>query len=982
MFLHHKCIPALLVFTLFSSASLVNAQQGWRSSLYPENWLPPESASFTTDAFLQDFSYAGYRQGQEPIPQVTGPIFDVTEAPYHADPTGTSDSTAAIQAAIDAAAAAEGGVVWLPAGTYLVEPQGSDNSALSIQDSNIVLRGAGVGETFILNTSYQMRSKAVIRVNPSTSTSAVGAITADLDSPTRVIPVSNAADFQPGDMVRFEWEFSQGWIDEHNQNPWWDAPDNAPAPARYLREVVSVNASEGWIEVDAPTRYTIRASRDNATVRRITGLVSGVGIESFSIANVQHPGTDHDNDGFGNSAYTQEGTAAYEVHASWLIRINNAVDSWATDVHSYQPAENTSTAHMTSNGLALHSSYRVTLARCEMRRAQYGGGGGNGYMFRIQRSNECLIKDSIADFSRHGIVISHAGTSGNVFLRCEDRETRRATGLSGQYTAGSSGSDHHMHFSHSNLFDMCHAHNSYYEAAHRRNFGTIGHGLTSAHGVYWNTSGSGDRSNTIVVSEQGRYGYVIGTSGNRSGATNPTNGNTEPADILEGIGQGELLQPQSLYLDQLAKRAQGILISMDEGSSIQPTPGFILSADTYSYGIGPVAHQWTQLSGPTVTIDDPTSPVTTVDLLENGTYTFELAAEDGALSNSEQITIIVDDTIVDPTITVAPLETIDTILGRRQDGADPLGYYVNGSNNNNVGALGASGDRRDLNIVYRYELPELPVGHELSAFTFTFQISGLRDHSGDDYRLDVYLLDTEDATVTGDDFFYHGPNDPEHAYLGGYLFDTGGNNDSISLNPPLEISFTIDSGAALELLESFYDGNTPIQDVAAFRFNLNHMSSGLGGSNLNRYLLNNDVAATAFKIESLPTNDNTFAGWIAGFDVGGQTGFNDTPAGDGVPNGLKAWFGVAPNTYSKGMVISGSDGLSFTHPQNPNPPTDMSASYEWSPDLVNWYGEGEGPDGGPTLSFIYSTEDEIRTVTANPSEDLSRIFFRLMVSQE
>jgi len=88
---------------------------------------------------------------------------------------------------------------------------------------------------------------------------------------------------------------------------------------------------------------------------------------------------------------------------------------------------------------------------------------------------------------------------------------------------------------------------------------------------------------------------VIGTSGNRSGATNPTNGNTEPADILEGIGQGELLQPQSLYLDQLAKRAQGILITMDEGSSIQPTPGFILSADTYSYGIGLAATEPEQL---------------------------------------------------------------------------------------------------------------------------------------------------------------------------------------------------------------------------------------------------------------------------------------------------------------------------------------------------------------------------------------------------
>ena len=976
----------LQLVLLAVTCAAVLPSHAWRPSLYPENWTPPDDRSFTTDAFIQDFSYAGYRRGEEPVPVIAGPVFDVTEAPYNADPTGTSDSTAAIQSAIDDAAAADGGVVFLRAGTYLVEPQGSNNYALRIQDSNIVLRGAGVGETFVLNTSYQMRGKAVIRVNPSTSTGSVGDITADLDNPTRVIPVSNASDFQPGDMIRIEWEFSQGWIDEHNQNPWWSAPDNRPQPARYVREVVSVNDSEGWIEVDAPTRYTIRASRDNATVRRVTGQVFGVGIESFSIANVQHPGTDHANDGFGNGDYTQPGRAGYEVHGSWLLNIAHMVDSWVTDVHSYQPAENTSTAHMTSNGLALGNSYRVTVARCEMRRAQYGGGGGNGYMFRVQRSNECLIMDCTADFSRHGIVISHAGTSGNVFLRCEDRETRRATGLTGMYEPNSAGSDHHMHFSHSNLFDMCHAHNSFYTAAHRQNFGTIGHGLTSAHGVYWNTSGSGSRGNTIVISEQGRYGYVIGTSGNRSGATNPTNGNTAPADILEGIGMGETMEPQSLYFDQFARRDQGILVFIDEGASIPPTPAFPLNASTYSYGIGPVSHQWTQLSGPTVSIDDATSSATTVDLIENGTYVFELTVEDGDLSNSAMITITVDDTIVDPTITLASLESIDTILGRRQENAAALGYYVDGANNNNVGVLGSANDntRRDLNIVYRYELPELPADHELSAFTFTFEITGLRDHSNDDYQLDVYLLDTDDATVTGDDFFYHGPNDTQHAFVDGYRFETGSNTNNIDIDPPLEISFTIDSGPALELLESFYEGNNPTQDVAAFRFNLDHLSAGLGGTNINRYLLNNDVAASAFKIQSLPApGGNTFDDWIAGFDVGGQTGFSDDPDGDGIPNGLEAWFGTNPGEFSTGVVMEGFEGsdIILTHPLNPDPPVDIQGYYEWSPDLVNWYAEGEGPDGGPTVSFLAETVDDLTTVTAASSESLPRIFLRVRVER-
>lgn len=61
---------------------------------------------------------------------------------YGADPTGATDSTAAIQEAIDACAAAGGGEVYLPAGTYLV----SASIALA---SKVSLRGGGADATTI-----------------------------------------------------------------------------------------------------------------------------------------------------------------------------------------------------------------------------------------------------------------------------------------------------------------------------------------------------------------------------------------------------------------------------------------------------------------------------------------------------------------------------------------------------------------------------------------------------------------------------------------------------------------------------------------------------------------------------------------------------------------------------------------------------------------------------------------------------------------
>jgi hypothetical protein len=80
----------------------------------------------------------------------------VTDAPYSADPTGVIDSTAAIQAAINVAAALGGGVVLLPAGTYTI---GTAGTGLVINTSNVKLVGAG---------SNFLRRAAFTATNPAT----------------------------------------------------------------------------------------------------------------------------------------------------------------------------------------------------------------------------------------------------------------------------------------------------------------------------------------------------------------------------------------------------------------------------------------------------------------------------------------------------------------------------------------------------------------------------------------------------------------------------------------------------------------------------------------------------------------------------------------------------------------------------------------------------------------------------------------------
>jgi hypothetical protein len=92
---------------------------------------------------LPDFSYAGYAAGEEPIPNVEGPVFDVTT--YGAKPDDGKDDQAAMQRAVDAAEAAGGGVVLLPAGAYDVNTDFDDRRPLRVRKGGVVLRGAGMG---------------------------------------------------------------------------------------------------------------------------------------------------------------------------------------------------------------------------------------------------------------------------------------------------------------------------------------------------------------------------------------------------------------------------------------------------------------------------------------------------------------------------------------------------------------------------------------------------------------------------------------------------------------------------------------------------------------------------------------------------------------------------------------------------------------------------------------------------------------------
>jgi len=529
-------VPLLMAVLAGSAHSETVAP--WRSALYPADWKPGFADS--QGRFLHDFSYAGYHRGEKPLPEIKGPLTDVTQPPYSADPLGKEDATAAIQSALDAAAAAGGGVVYLPAGTYRVQPPAGGKVALRIRGDKVVLRGAGADRTFLFNDSIEMREKTILLIEPEPAmdwrTEGEGIpftpLTRDLPNQATEVFVENPAIFSAGDLVVLRGDLTQRFIDEVEMTGKWE-PAGAGSPNRTLmfcRRITSVDPARSSIALDVPVRYPLKVA-DLARAVKIPGrLISECGVEDLAIGMRQHPGT-----GLEENDYQKTGTLAYDAHASRAICFRNAENCWARNLKTYAPPGNDPHVHLLSNALVLARSRFVTVTDCDFKFPQYRGGGGNGYLFVMQGQENLVIRCQ-AEGARHNYDFGTMAASGNVITQCLAKD-------------GSLGSDFHMFLSMANLLDNVTCDGDFLEARYYRPWGgNPVHGVTTTQSVFWNNCGLRySKSKPVLIwSQQVGDGYVIGTRGPCF--------QVDSDDFVEGIGQGDGLQPPSLFEDQRQRR--------------------------------------------------------------------------------------------------------------------------------------------------------------------------------------------------------------------------------------------------------------------------------------------------------------------------------------------------------------------------------------------------------------------------------------------
>ena len=165
-----------------------------------------EATSEGREPIVPDFSFAGYRYSEQPIPDVQGATFDVTD--YGAVPDDDGYDDGPIQAAIDAATEAGGGIVFFPPGRFIVSPDDNVDDVIRIDSSHIVLRGSGdgTGGTEIFMDARKVSSFMFQFEPESTSDDSLAVVTADAARESYWVTVDDASELEVGQRVVIQYK--------------------------------------------------------------------------------------------------------------------------------------------------------------------------------------------------------------------------------------------------------------------------------------------------------------------------------------------------------------------------------------------------------------------------------------------------------------------------------------------------------------------------------------------------------------------------------------------------------------------------------------------------------------------------------------------------------------------------------------------------------------------------------------------------------
>lgn len=298
--------------------------------------------------------------------------------------------------------------------------------------------------------------------------------------------------------------------------------------------------------------------------------------------------------------------------------------------------------------------------------------------------------------------------------------------------------------------------------------------------------------------------------------------------------------------------------------------------------------------------------------------------------------------------------------------------YIRDSNGNSIFGSGtymvANDNGSSMRMaVFSFDISAVPQGAITSAKLQLEAVIG-----GDNQSYQVYgLLDAHETfdetslTWNTAGFLIGTAIDTSKVYGSGFLGAFNNVQNSVST------VFDVTSGNFIDFLNANGDN-----DVTFVIVDTNSGDSGTG------WATKEHVTALKPTLTIAAAAATGYMNWTAnypGLDLADSSADYDL---DGLSNIIEAWFGTNPGLYDIGPTVDSSVGTIsvFSHPKNTSQPSDILGSYQWSPNLEDWYGSGDGPVGGATAMIVPNTVGSITSVTLTMSEDTPRTFFRVMVT--
>lgn len=471
----------LLVLLLFSLVlPFISTAQQVSKIIYEDEEGCLRYVADKENNYIPDFSYAGYKNGEDSIPLL--PIVK-TISPI------AGDNTDHLQIALDEVAALTPdengfrGALLLEEGTYEI------HGTIVIRESGMVLRGVGDGSdpaanTILLGIGNAPAGRDIIQMGnaPNVSWSAEvpgtrSSITSTfIPAGSRSLKVTAPELYSEGNNVIIRHRSTQAWLASidfgatSSDDPW--SPNTIDII--YNRYITAVDFEENKITLDAPIydHFERDLSQAEIYVLNKEAIKHNIGIENLRI-DIQTEGP------------------LTENHAKNAIRIIGVEDCWVKGITAL---------HFTYAAVDTRTASRVTVIDCQGLEPHSEITGGRRYNFAVGReSNQILFENCRATEGRHSFVSNGTSSvSGIVFYNCTSEV---------DYAA----SEGHRRWSQGLLFDNVNFLRS--ETAtliglyNRGSYGT-GHGWSTTNGVAWNVKVPNTKF-IILQKPPGRQNFAV-----------------------------------------------------------------------------------------------------------------------------------------------------------------------------------------------------------------------------------------------------------------------------------------------------------------------------------------------------------------------------------------------------------------------------------------------------------------------------------------